>query len=304
MSEFDGDFVEEGEAPAPPDKSYYFNNETVEGVLYKYLEGSCIDVGIRDKIMTHASELIIQIIRAHNLYSIYPGRDDSSFWDLYQIAWVQIESALYKYDARPHCLYCYNFNRPSESMIVDEFMVFPKLVKKTKKCKRCSNKFLLVGVLEDKRQNSSLNKIYYRGTSKIFNMWSQVARTVILAHIKKESRDRKNSGNLQTHMSTKLKSSPIYIDRFITEAREVFKYNEEHKAILKVISEIHSEDERSYEGLVSKISEKTDLSRAKIVNFFCLVRLMGKHFTDSPINRKVEKVVIPDNGLDNEEDKY
>jgi hypothetical protein len=159
-------------------KSYYFKNELVEELLYRYLETECTDIRFRDEIMSHASELIRQVIRAHNLQSIYHGRDDASFGDLFQVAWVQIESALYKYEAIPHCLSCYNRNRPQDSIIVPEFIFIEPLLKAYKTCPHCGEK-------------TARGQIYYKGRSKVFNMWSQVARTVILAYLKRDSRDRK-----------------------------------------------------------------------------------------------------------------
>jgi len=183
-TEEDFDAVEETEAPARPDKSYYFNNEIVEALLYEYNEGACVEVAVRDKIMSHASELIIQIIRAHNLASIYPGKDDSSYWDLFQVAWAQIESTLYKYDARPHCLFCFNFHRPADSMLMDTSLqecIFPLLIRKIKRCPRCGAPFATVGVLEDKRNNLARGRVYYRGTSKVFNMWCVSPDTMVVS---------------------------------------------------------------------------------------------------------------------------
>jgi len=82
-------------------KNYYFDNPKVESLLEKYVEDGCTDVKLRDEIMSHASELIRQIIRAHNFEHIFPGRDQSSFGELFQTAWVQIERVLYKYNPAP-----------------------------------------------------------------------------------------------------------------------------------------------------------------------------------------------------------
>src|SRR6056297_2005484 len=112
-------------------KNMYFDNEAVERLMDKYVERGCVDVHLRDEIMSHATELIRQIIRAHNFEYITPGRDQSSFNELFQVAWMQIEKTLYKYDSTP-------------------------------------------------------------GSSKLFNMWSQIAKTRILAYLKKEKRDKKN----------------------------------------------------------------------------------------------------------------
>lgn len=81
--------------------NYYFDNDLVEKLLIEYHKTGCTDISLRDKIMEHADELIINVIRAHNLHNIYTGRDDSSFNDLYQIAWCSIESALYKFNSKP-----------------------------------------------------------------------------------------------------------------------------------------------------------------------------------------------------------
>lgn len=142
----------------PKGKNYYFDNDKVEQLLYLYHETECTNVKLRDLIMGHASELIRQIIRAHNLQSIYPGREESSFGDLFQVAWVQIESVLYKYDAIPYCRMCYNAMRPSDSMLCDEFLKFDELVKKIKKCKKCGSVM-------------TRDTIYYKGRSKVFNLW-------------------------------------------------------------------------------------------------------------------------------------
>ena len=96
-------------------KNYYFDNEEVERLLSKYVADGCIDVKLRDEVMGHASELIRQIIRAHNFEYIFPNRDSSSFFELYQVAWAQIEKTLYKYDPSPNSpkvfnLWCINNN--------------------------------------------------------------------------------------------------------------------------------------------------------------------------------------------------
>jgi len=83
------------------EKSYYFKNSVVEALLTKYVQGGCVDVKLRDEIMSHATELIRQVIRTHNLHSIYPGHDPASFGDLMQIAYCQLEKSLYKFDWKP-----------------------------------------------------------------------------------------------------------------------------------------------------------------------------------------------------------
>ena len=196
------DLLKISKPEVPPGKNMYFDNNLVEQLLYKYVENACTNVRLRDEIMSHASELIRQIIRANNLQQIYPGKDEASFGDLFQVAWCQVESVLYKYEAQPHCLECFNHLRPQDSLLNNRMTLFYSLIKQIKHCPYCNVKL-------------SRSNVYYRGKSKVFNMWSQVARTVALAHIKRESRDRKNYGGYQSHLERNVKSNDFVFKHFI-----------------------------------------------------------------------------------------
>jgi len=258
-------------------KNHYFDNETVERLMHTYVRGSCVEVLLRDEIMTHASELIRQIIKAHNLGQIYPGKDDSSIMDLFQTAWIQIESALYKYEARPHCSICYNNLRPNDSSLSEEYIFEDEVVKRIKICPNCGVRIIRAS-------------IYYRGKSRVFNMWSQVARTVILAYIKKDRRDHKNSDVFKSHIEGRVIGQNCALDRFFTEAREISKYNDDHLKILDAIRQLYMEDERPHEGLISKLVIKTGFSRTCITNFLKMVRLRSHELTDSPVNEEINTV--------------
>lgn len=208
-------------------KGYYFDNHKVEQLLIRYVDDGCINVKLRDEIMGHAAELIRQIIRTHNFHNIYPGSDDASFNDLFQVAWVQIESTLYKFDSSP-------------------------------------------------------------GHTKVFNMWSQVAKTVMLAHIKRETRDKKNYKSYKTHLDTKMIRRSIIFERFINEAGEICKYNKEHVRILDALRELYDEDDKPHEGLIGKLVSKSGLSRPKISNFLRQMRLRSFEFTDAPASEEAE----------------
>ena len=221
-------------------RKLYFINEIVEWQLTQYIWTGCTSITLRDQIMSHASELIRQIIRKQGLNTIYPGQEESAFGDLLQTAWVQIERTLYKYRARPHCRNCYNPDRPSDSLLYVPgdieygIKTMEEVIKMHKgKCPKCKIKLTTGPIVEPCTGTySGSETLLYRGMSKVFNMWSQVARTVILAYIKKEGRDRRNSSSYTMHLGNKPKPISDVMERFLGEAREVCKFNDDHIVII------------------------------------------------------------------------
>lgn len=209
-------------------RKLYFDNPVVEKLLKEYVDGGCVCVSLRDQIMSHAEELIRQVIRTHNLHNIY-GKDPASFNDLFQLAWVQIERTLYKYDSSP-------------------------------------------------------------GHTKVFNMWSQISRTVILAHIKREGRDKKNYNPYLSHTlnkeNNKISKENTKLERFIEEAYQICKYNPEFVNLIACIEELYETDNKPHDGLIGKLVKGSGLSRAKVHQFIQLLRLRSFDFTDSPVNTK------------------
>jgi len=210
---------------------YYLRDEEVEPLIKKYHERGCTDVIIRDEIMKYAERIIPRVIYTHNLHKLYGGGDDSSFGDLYQIAWKQLESALYKLDLKP-------------------------------------------------------------GHSKIFNMWSQIVRTVILAAIKKNNKDRKNADNYRNHLDIKFTRKKYDIERFVKEANDIFKYCSKFREIIKAISHIYYHDEKPHDNLIQKIEEHTQIPRIKIELFFKTINAFRDEFNDTPESTD-ENVVKP-----------
>ena len=206
-------------------KNYYFDNQHVESLMTEYVRGGCIDVKLRDEIMINASELIRQIIRTHKLHTLGNGKEGTAFSDLYQLAWVQIESSLYKFDARP-------------------------------------------------------------GHTKIFNMWSQIAKTSMLAHIKKESRDKRNSGAYKEHLDTRSKPKNYQFERFISEAENICQYDDTHLEIIKAIKSLSESDPKPHDGMIDKLSKLSGVSKSKVSDFIRKIRLRSLEFSDSPLNNK------------------
>lgn len=212
-------------SPKPtPDKpkNHYFDNSLVEKLLVKYHETGCTDVSLRNEIMEHAGELIVNVIRTHNLHNIYMGKDESAFNDLYQIAWCSIESTLYKFNNEP-------------------------------------------------------------GHPKLFNMWSQISRTAILAAIKKDNRDRKNAESYRYYLDEQIVKTQAKFNRFIEEAREVCKYCGDLMEMLDALEKLYKEDPKPYEGFINKLTNISGMSRSKVTKFIKLLKLLSFEITDSPV---------------------
>lgn len=283
----------------PPKRRLYFINEIVEWQLTQYIWTGCTKIELRDQIMSNATELIRQIIRKQGLHTIYPGQEESAFGDLLQTAWVQIEKTLYKYRARPHCRYCYNPDNPSKSLLyqpkereygiktIDEVLK----MQKGRKCPHCKTKLTnntVVLPVQDLYGGSEA--ILFRGMSKVFNMWSQIARTVILAYIKKEGRDRKNSQSYKSHLGSKSKPLSDIMVRFLGEAQEICKFNDAHLEIIEAIEWLLFNDDRPHDGTIGKLVSRTGLSRSTVTSFMRLIKLRSFEFTDSPISRNVAEL--------------
>ena len=123
------------------------------------------------------------------------------------------------------------------------------------------------------------------GHAKVFNMWSQVAKTVVLAYIKKESRDKKNSPSYKTHLSGPSRAS-IMLERFLGEAREMFKYNKDRLLVLDAIEKLYEVDEKPHEGLIGKLVEVSGLHRSQVSEVLKQIKLRCFEYTDAPVNEE------------------
>jgi hypothetical protein len=298
-------------APEIVSKRLYFINEIVEWQLTKYIWTGCTNVQYRDDIMSHASELIRQIIRKQGLHTIYPGQDESSFGDLLQTAWVQIERTLYKYRARPHCRRCFNLERPGESLLYSPgtleygIKTLDEVVKMRRHCPKCKSRLFMGPMVEPVQgRYAGSETILYRGMSKVFNMWSQIARTVILAHIKKEGRDKKNSGSYINHLGNKKKPVSGIITRLIGELKELYRYDEDGQKVIEALEYLALNDDRPHEGLIGKLIDKSKLPRPTVSMFLKMVKLRSYEISDSLLNRAgIEQRYENKKGRDDDIDK-
>lgn len=209
-------------------KNYYFDNEVVENLLDRYVKRGCVDVSLRDEIMSHAGELIRQIIRAHNFEHIFPGRDGSSFNELFQVAWMQIEKTLYKYNNSP--------NSP-----------------------------------------------------KVFNLWSQIAKTRILAYLKKEKRDKKNMPLYREYLTRRNKSRTKSIEdfeKFLEELEIVCNDDEDFTVLVGAIKKIWLTDDKPHDGLKSKLKDASGINPNTINQFLKMIKLYRDEFTVNVIEQR------------------
>ncbi len=299
-----------GDAPQNSLRKLYFVNEVVEWQLTQYLWTGCTQVRLRDMIMSHATELIRQIIRKQGLHTIYPGQDESSFGDLLQTAWVQIERTLYKYRSRPHCRKCFNLERPAESLLYEPgdleygIKTLDEIVAMNRQCPKCKTKLAITPIIEPVQgRYAGSETILYRGMSKVFNMWSQVARTVILAHIKKEGRDRKNSGSYINHLGTKQKPISGVMARFLHEIRELNRFDTNHLKIIDALEWLIMNDDRPYDGLIGKLVDRSNLPRITVTTFLQVIRLRSYDITDSLLNRSSEQPKIDNRKANTDQDE-
>jgi hypothetical protein len=229
-------------------KKHYFINELVEWQLTKYIWTGTTSVEFRNEIMEHANELIIQLIRKQGLYNIYRGHDPSALNELVHVAYMQIERTLYKYRSQPHCRRCFSYERPNASILYEpaqfEFGIITpeRLVQMHPKCLHCGQ-ILKIGEYIEPSQGlyGGTYDILYRGMSKVFNMWSQVARTVILAYVKKDTRDVRNGDNYTEYISRKHSNgnNEQYVDA-LTQARNAMWFNSDYCAVVDALIELSS----------------------------------------------------------------
>ena len=362
-----------------PPKNHYFDNAKVEKLLQQYVAGACTDVVLRDEIMESAGELIRQIIRAHGLHNIYPGREDSSFGDLFQLAFVQIESVLYKYQKGKAKVFNMMCVKPDSLVMTADGLkkignclpddvvgeIKPGFLKvfgrdgfndvsaflrrpETKTLQITTSQNYKIEVSPEHRMLTSSDPdrseevwkeagdltigtclaIQDAGLSKRVQVkepqhirWlpiqdikesrsetvditvpqshsycangfvvhnSQIARTVILAHIKKEGRDKKNCKSYQDvlvrrHGTT---TRSMMFERFLEEGREICKYNEDHLVILEALGRLFDSDLKPYDGLVAKLVQESGKSRQQVLGFIGMLRMRSFEFTDSPLNSR------------------
>ena len=214
------------EVPTTKPAHYYFDNPAVEALVIKYLDTGCTNIALRNDIMSNATELIRQVIMKNKFNSIVLGK---SMDDLIQVAWLQIEKTLYKFDSSP-------------------------------------------------------------GHTSLFNFWTQVSKTVLLAYIKREKRDSAQEGSLKEHIIGTWNGTSFNWERFVTEARAFWKYDDTAQKIIDGLETLVRTDERPFDGFIGKLQKITGFGRLPITKFMGNMKLLMYEFTDSPGNMVRERI--------------
>lgn len=262
-------------------KKHYFINEIVEWKLTRYIWTGTTSVIYRNSIMEHANELIIQLIRKQGLYNIYRGHDPSALNELVHVAYMQIERTLYKYRARAHCRGCFSYDRPNASVLYDpaafEFGIInpDRLVQMYPKCPHCGQVLKNDGYIEPSQGlYGGTYHVLYRGMSKVFNMWSQVARTVILAYVKKDTRDVRNGDNYTEFISRKHSNgnNEQYTSALLQAKREMW-FNPDYCDVVDALIELSSESDPD-KNFKKKLCTISGVERKSVDHALVVLRVM------------------------------
>ena len=253
----------------------------MEWKLTKYIWTGTTNVEYRNSIMEHANELIIQLIRKQGLYNIYRGHDPSALNELVHVAYMQIERTLYKYRARPHCRKCFSYERPNASVLYEpgqfEFGIITpeKLIHFHPKCPNCGQ-VLKSGEFIEPEQGlyGGTYDILYRGMSKVFNMWSQVARTVILAYVKKDTRDVRNGDNYTEFVSRKHSSgNNEQYTIALLQAKEAMWFNPDYCRVVDALIDLSSESDPD-KNFKKKLCTISGVERKIVDNALIVLQVM------------------------------
>lgn len=172
---------------------HYFDNDAVEALLTRYVEGACTDIKLRDEIMEHATPLIQNVIRSNRLDRLLQYQHRSNESDLASIAWAQIEKTLYKFES---------------------------------------------------------------GRAKVFSLWTQIAYTVCMAYIKKETRDAVNVRKWRDGHPAPLLDKPKKPEFYaiMEELRE--SVLSEYREMVDSLVQVYEQDRQPWIGLVGKLVER------------------------------------------------
>ena len=267
------------------EKNYYFDNDYVERLCRKYVLGGTVDIKLRDEILTHAQELIENIIRVNKFVQIINHSDYTTFDELLAVATESIESSLYK------------FNITNKYILKNGKVIIGQIISE-------NDKKILLELQNHKHKliKKSDIKSIRRFHTKIFGFWSQVAKTSILAYIKKDKRDFRNKERYLDYLIHKNKTIRKYhvsIESFIDKCKKIFVDKTSHK-ILDSLMNLYINDKFS-KSFIKDISIDTGLSTDIIRLFFDNMKNQKELFDEFLTNVELNKIDYRDS---NKEENY
>ena len=288
----------------------YFDNSAVEALLHEYCMGACTSLELRDKVMEAALPLIKNIIYSQGYHKVRFHDGEAEFNDLVMAGWIAIESMLYKYQANAHCGNCYNPSNLKLSLLTTEYIFEDELKKLFPRCPHCG---------------LTITKIIYRGKSKLFSLWTQVAMTSILGYIKSNSKDYRRKEAYEEHLDV-VPISQENITKFVEDVKELFptdleyhkiaeailtldlkpchepkylkqykwlskqtdpKYQKQLKWLSKSCSTYKNYNKNSIDNIINNIQEKTGIDADIIDSFFQEIK---EHKLEFNFNKKQETI--------------
>ncbi len=257
--------------PNEGERKLYFDNALVERLLTEYHFTNCTSVKLRDLVMEHCTLLINNVILTNRLHKLSYGQDID---ELTIVAWMQIERTLYKYKSIIYCGQCY----PKLNHIKREKVRIHEPTETSVGIP--SPKDVAERGLQCPLHKAAPTTIIYKGVSKVFNMWSSITRTVCLAHIKREDRDKRNAHNdlvrndidRKSHSNSSLANNSK-LQQFFIDARELFRHDQHMLIIIDAMQRLSESDDHAGAGLIGKLSRDTKLSRAAVKKCMGFMRL-------------------------------
>lgn len=233
-------------------KNYYFDNDHVERLCRKYVLNGAVDIELRDEILSHARELIENIIRVNKFVQIINHPDYMTFDELLSVATESIESSLYK------------FNITNKYILKNKKVIIGQIIAE-------NDKKILLELQNHKKKliKKSDIKVIKKFHTKIFGFWSQVAKTSILAFIKKNKRDLRNKERYIDYLIYKHKTIRKYdvdITQFAKKCKLIFNDEISHK-IIDGLVDLYINDEFS-KSFMKDISKNTGIKLDNVKIFF------------------------------------
>jgi len=113
-------------------------------------------------------------------------------------------------------------------------------------------------------------------------MWSQIAKTRILAYLKKEKRDKKNMPSYRDFCVRRQKTKSRTIEEFelfIDELMQFFQYDDDLLELTEAMKRLWLKDDKSHDALKTKLKNESGKDINTINQFLKVIRLHRDEFS-------------------------